>query len=469
MITKSNPKNKLQKVQQTLLITLIAFSLLSCESQEINDDLNHNNVATFTSTINKFIMDFANTRAAGNTWQKNDNIGIFAIEANQELSEQSIYNNYNNVKYINKAAGEAGNFIAVDTEILFPANDQKLDFIAYYPYTPNGSALIFPVDISIQDPQSAIDIMYATKKGHSWENPNVEFQFKHLLSTVVIQLTSDEGISLEDATITFQNAHTNANIHLVDGEVTLDTIKSSITPIIHYDATKDEITAKAILLPGENLSNLNIQIQLANDDSYSWTPDQYILKPHFTRLYKFNLTYNEIELMGSGSTIEDWEVDEDGTIHILKPDTENSSGEPTDPENENPDASDEGTRENPYTVEQAIENQGKEAWVEGYIMGYAIRESVGGGFELITDDLGAEKAEANIVLADDISESDISHMIPLEFNASNELLIEELSLKENPELLGQRVKIFCKLEKYWSGPGGRSISAYEFIEEDQQD
>ena len=390
MLTINTNHKTNTKVRLSFLITLIIFSLISCEKEELHKESNKNkNVAVFTSTINDFIIQFAQTRAVGTTWHEQDAIGIYAINAQQELNDETIFNDYSNVKYINKTAGSVGTFSATDNKIMLPVNDQAFDFIAYYPYTSEVTEFTIPIDITIQEPREDINILYATSKEHTSDEANVDFKFQRVLSSIVIQLSTKEEINLQDATITIENASTNGNLNLVDGSISVGEDKNAITPKIEYDTVKNELITIATLMPDQELSDLEIQIQLANGNNYTWTPDQYILASQVTRCYEFNLTYDDVELTSSGSTIKDWEYDRDDTVHILKPVPEDNTedtdegenpeegedpeeGDPDETEGpDDPEALGNGTQENPYTVKQAIAAGGETAWVEGYIIGYS--------------------------------------------------------------------------------------------------
>lgn len=473
--SQSNTRVRRKNIKFSFLISLIILSLISCEEEELNRESSCNeNEAIFTSTIRSFIIEFAKTRATGTNWDKQDAIGIYAIEAEQELNDETIFNDYSNVKYINKTAGSVGTFSATDNKIMLPVNDQAFDFIAYYPYTSEVTEFTIPIDIKIQEPREDINILYATSKEHTSDEANVDFKFQRVLSSIVIQLSTKEEINLQDATITIENASTNGNLNLVDGSISVGEDKNAITPKIEYDTVKNELIAIATLMPGQDLSHLNLQIQLANGNNYTWTPDQYILASQVTRCYEFNLTYDDVELTSSGSTIKDWEYDRDDTVHILKPvpkdntedtdegedpDETEDSDEPTNPDDL--EALGDGTQENPYTVKQAIAAQGETAWVEGYIIGYG--EKAFPGFKLVSDDFDTENASKNIILANDILEIDENLMIPIELNRTDQSIIDSLNLQDNEYLLYYKVKIYCDLRSYLDVPGGKFITDYELL------
>lgn len=476
--SQSNTRIRRKNIKFSFLISLIILSLISCEEEELNRESSCNeNEAIFTSTIRSFIIEFAKTRATGTNWDKQDAIGIYAIEAEQELNEESIYNGYSNIKYINTTSGEVANYSAADNKILLPVNNQTFNFISYYPYTSNITEFTIPIDITVQEPREDINIMYATSKGHTWDNSNVEFEFQRVLSSIVIHLSSKEGIELQDATITIENANTNATLNLADGEVSVGQEKNAITPKIEYDIDKNELITIATLMPDQELSDLEIQIQLANGNNYTWTPDQYILASQVTRCYEFNLTYDDVELTSSGSTIKDWEYDRDDTVHILKPvpkdnteDTDEGEypDEGEDPEEGNPDETEDpddpealgnGTQEKPYTVKQAIAAKRETAWVEGYIIGYG--KSKTPGFEFFSDGFMNAEARHSIVLADNSSETDKKLFFPIQLDLDTQAQIN-LNLRDN-DLLHRKVKIHCNLKNVYSVPGGVDVTDYEIF------
>src|SRR5690554_7493300 len=71
-------------------------------------------------------------------WESGDAIGVFAISNGEILSDSTIYNNYKNIKYINKSDGSIANFEATETAIKYPDTKEMLDFTAYYPYKDTG-------------------------------------------------------------------------------------------------------------------------------------------------------------------------------------------------------------------------------------------------------------------------------------------------------------------------------------------
>lgn len=114
-----------------------------------------------------------------------------------------------------------------------------------------------------------------------------------------------------------------------------------------------------------------------------------------------------------------------------------------------------GTKERPYTVAEAVANQGEKGnkdfvWVEAYIVG---TEKSGLSLK------GA--VETNLLIADNKEESDIENAMPAELPDNK--VRTNLNLKNNPEMYKAKVLLYGTLEDYFKGPGMKSIKDYELI------
>lgn len=284
--------------------------MLSCNDKDTITVTEQNDVeASFRTTINE-----VNTRATDTTWEVDDAIGIFALNEGEALSAESIYDGMDNIEYRNNAAGVTADFEAASTPIMFPGDGTKLDFVAYYPYTTAVTEdYLLPIDVAEQTPLSSIDVLYASAHNQNKHNPSVPLIFTHQLSQVAITLTAESGISLVDVEMILQNATTEGSMDLVDGTITLGTSQGSITPVIHMDEITNSAVATAILLPGQAMNDLNVQISLPDGKIYSWIPTESILTSNTRNRYALHLTHGKVEMVGNGAIIEDWgsgEIDE---------------------------------------------------------------------------------------------------------------------------------------------------------------
>lgn len=448
-------------VSKLILVTLFLISSCTKEDIKVPGDFSQENKeveAIFRSAISRAERQSSATRASGTIWDSGDAIGVFAVNQSETPDIYTIYNEKGNIKYITNLSGSIANFLAADEAITFPVTKEQLDFIAYYPYTSRGiiggsgseggsetgSDLSLQIDISQQLPHSNIDLMYARSTSHNIDNPEVGLTFTHSLSQLVMELTADENISLEGAGVTIHNAITQGNMNLEDGTVYLaETISGEIiTPLTVYNSAENSIIATAIILPGQDLSGTEVHIQTADGSTYNWQPDEYQLLPGVRRSYRLNLTPHSIEIKVTGSAISDWQDDPVVLIEDISPVGVIGNG----------------TKESPYTVAQAIINQGQtEVWVEGYIMGWG-KGSL--NLEVLTTTTDSNSA-TNIVLADNNTEIDTSKMIPIKFSTVENDPQKQLNLKDNNHLLGIKVKVCCNLSKEYSVPGGNEIIGFE--------
>ena len=475
-------ENFIERKARALALTLVLIfitSLSSCEEKGLDLTVENREeiAATFNTTINTPAC-----RASGTLWEAGDSIGIFAVTSGSTLSDLSIYNTYKNIKHINNTEGTIADFQAAGDAIIFPHTKDMLDFRAYYPYsatgviggtssigdtlaigewgTGSGSDFDLSIDVSQQSPLSAIDVMYASATGHNSDNPNVGLSFSHSLSQLMITVTAEEGIVLEGATVNILNAVTQGSMSLDDGIVTpsAEISGDTITPVISYDSAEDKIRATAIMLPGWNLSDAQIHIQTASGNNYIWQPGEYQLLPNIRRSYNLKLTHNTVRMITDGSTIDAWLEESNETTEEITPD--NSVA--VDPGDIGDTYTGNGIFDSPYSVAQAIANQGEtEVWVEGYMIGFAI------GVEQETYKLSINTintlALESIVLADISTEQDILKMIPIQLGTDSEAQAQ-LNLYNNSNLLGSKVKVLCNLEELFNSPGGNFITDFAIIQ-----
>lgn len=110
-----------------------------------------------------------------------------------------------------------------------------------------------------------------------------------------------------------------------------------------------------------------------------------------------------------------------------------------------------GTLERPYTVAQAIANQGETGvYVKAYIRG-----AVGNGAKLI------ESSTTNMMLAESMEEVDASKMLPVELPKG--AIRDELNLSSHPENRGRLIIVKGNLVSYFGKPGLKGTSEYKFL------
>lgn len=437
---------------------ILTAGLSSCEEKglDLYGENREDVEATFITTIRP------STRMSDDKWESGDAIGVFAISNGENLSDSSIYNNYKNIKYINKSDGSIANFEAAETAIKYPDTKEMLDFTAYYPYTDTGyigvNDFSLSVNVSQQSPHSAIDILYAKATGYNIDNPEVDLHFTHSLSQFCLNITASEDISLEGVEINIINAVTQGVMNLKDGTVTPSEISGdTIKPVINYDSLENRITATAIMIPGWNLSDAETVVQTPNGNIYTLKPDISELLPNKRIICSYKLTPKTVVVIPGGITILPWEDISEETIHEVEPD----DTEATIPAESDKSYTGDGTSDFPYSVAEAISNQGDtEVWVKGYIVGFA--DCYNSETYELSNKYVLTNSTESIVLADIPTEEDITKMLPVKFGVGSDAK-DRLNLKENEDARGREVMILCNLEEVYNSPGGNNIIDYKLI------
>ena len=133
-----------------------------------------------------------------------------------------------------------------------------------------------------------------------------------------------------------------------------------------------------------------------------------------------------------------------------------------------PAANGDGTKENPYTVEQIMsstENQ-EDVWVEGYVVGYIPDVKFEEGVYGDTPTAGSTNYSngTNMLLSSaPAGEASDVNSIPVGLSTA---VRPVLAISKNPAIYGKRVKVKGNLETYFQKRGIKSVSEYEIIGEE---
>ncbi len=296
------------KIKKTTLVLLAGLTAMVSCNENAECDFPNENKVNFSGHISAPL-----TRASNDSWEASDAIGIYALRSGEQLSKTGIYDQKENIKYITDSTVGTGEFDP-ETEsdaITFPANGDNLDFVAYYPYAQNVSDYKVAVDVSDQKNISAIDLLYAKVTGKNKQTPKVVLPFSHKLSRVIVQLQKEGEVNLTGAKVTFKGTIVDGNFNLKTEAVEKGTTKSDLTPYKNGDS------ATAILIPGQEVSDITIVITLEDGTKYEWTPAQYTLKSGKSITYVLGLKPGEEVKVDTDATIDDWENEDNqnGTVN----------------------------------------------------------------------------------------------------------------------------------------------------------
>lgn len=236
------------KMKSLLGIVLSLSILQSCQNDETN--IIQNEVNNKGITFSSIIDDAQNSRAYDTSWEANDVIGVFML-AN---SDKNVLDT--NIPYVTSKGD--GYFVSQNSPIYYP--DGAVDFIAYYPYSEAiSNHTNYPIDLSNQTKQNAIDLMTAVNlTNRELGSTQGNLQFKHLLSKLVLNLKSTSGSSLKGIKASISGLQVKGTANLSNGNITSSGEATTFSLFINEEATQ----AEAILLPQALTGNLKIKLEL---------------------------------------------------------------------------------------------------------------------------------------------------------------------------------------------------------------
>lgn len=122
-------------------------------------------------------------------------------------------------------------------------------------------------------------------------------------------------------------------------------------------------------------------------------------------------------------------------------------------EDNKPDTGD-SSKENPYTVAQAIANNSGNAWVKGYIVGWIDGQVLAEGARFNS----SATVKTNLLIADDANETDLAKCMPVQLPTGD--VRTALNLQDNPQNYKQEVILSGSLEKYFGTAGLKSVTEF---------
>lgn len=289
-----------------ILATMVAMA--SCDKN--NDVENETLEVKFTSGITATPQTRVATDNDGNsTWNVDDPIGIYMVaKGTTDVAE-----NVANIPYKATTAAASTTFTPSGaTTIYYPVNEPaKVDFIAYHPYKTAITDWDYPVDVSIQTSQTAIDLMYAratnSSTGYDKRSGNVNFAFTHKLVKLIVNVEKGDGVTGTVSEVKIHGMNTTANFDL-EGEEGL-TGKGGVAEITPFAAPAGS-KYEAILLPTDgNLDASHTMTFKVGDETYTWAMKDNIVGGGLDaeKIYIFTVTLTKYAVEAEGE-INKWEV-----------------------------------------------------------------------------------------------------------------------------------------------------------------
>lgn len=258
----------------------------------------------------------ADTKAAigATSFDTNDNVGLFLAWTEGGSAQVPIANSI-----VQNSTWQNG---SITGEQLYWQNTADVHTIyAYYPHA-DLSAGAYNVPVTIQADQQAAgiagfenaDVLYGTFSGQAQNN--VSIAMGHTMSQVTVKLQGGNGYTSGAPLPTISKVELNCpdgfilggTLALADGKIAPAAATTTATTLTAYN-DNDNDTYRAILVPGQTISQGTEFVCITTDDNttYTYTLDQDINAASNT-IYALTLNLNkgEIELTSTGLSIKQW-------------------------------------------------------------------------------------------------------------------------------------------------------------------
>lgn len=288
---------------------LSTLTLMSCTNNDDNSEWYGSEGIVFTTAIQ--------SRVSGNTWNANDEVGIYMMNAGSGIEAATAQNK----KYI---AQTNGTLTAAPGNGIYLPESGNVDFIAYYPYTTSVSGNKLAVNVSDQSKPAAIDLIYSngTKGVEATTAIPISLGFTHQLTKVTLNVTKDETIeTLNGLGVNIKGISTEGEFNLADGTLTATAGTNNKDVAMYIDAQGTTATATAIILPtaaSTDQTSLNLTFNL-NGQSFTHTiSDASIFEKGTNVSFNANLSiHNGKPVVTVGNaTISNWTEKTGGDINV---------------------------------------------------------------------------------------------------------------------------------------------------------
>lgn len=298
---------KLGKFLSMSVLSVLALGACTPNADDNSEWIDGSQPVSFISQIQG-----VKSRAANNAWDENgnDQVGIF-------VKQNGAFGDVVNKHYRVSASGALSTASASDA-IYYPENGDKVDFVAYYPYTASLSNNTYAVDVADQTSQPAIDLLYsanATNKDKTVTTP-VQLTFKHQLAKIVLNISTDGSVpSLAGLKVSINGTKTKGSFALLDGTLTTD---ANSVKEIAANVNAAGTLGEAIILPVDGLTGGEITFTLGSETKTWSIPAGQIYAGGSQYTYPVTIKKEggQISVAFGNATIDDWTPVAFGNIDI---------------------------------------------------------------------------------------------------------------------------------------------------------
>lgn len=174
---------------------LVCLLSTACVNNIIGEDAQPGNIP-MTFSVKE--ISSTSTKVSGNSFDKEDEIGLFATFSDVDIDQDRYIDN---LRLISNGNSE----LIPEREIFYPEGNAELDIVAYYPYDKGGiEAGSSYLPVSVQSNQSSAanlstsDFLMAQVKEVNGSEEPIELEFEHKLTKIEIALSVSEGEDIND-------------------------------------------------------------------------------------------------------------------------------------------------------------------------------------------------------------------------------------------------------------------------------
>lgn len=279
---------------------LSSLALVSCTDNDENSEWTGSEGVVFTTSIQ--------SRVSGNSWNANDEVGIFMTPNGSEIASATAANK----KYL---AQTNGSLVAAPGEGVYLPATGKVDFIAYYPYSNALSGNVMDVNVADQSKPGAIDLLYSneTKGVEAANGKTIALKFVRKMSKLTLNMTKDETIeSFEGLKVEMKGIATEGKFDLANGTVKATDGKNTQAVAMNIGNVEAHTAmATAIILPtaaATDQTKMDLTFTLAGKTFTHSIADLTAFEAGKNVTFKATLSVNNgkpVVTVGN-ATIEDW-------------------------------------------------------------------------------------------------------------------------------------------------------------------
>ena len=279
---------------------LSSLALVSCTDNDENSEWTGSEGVVFTTSIQ--------SRVSGNSWNANDEVGIFMTPNGSEIASATAANK----KYL---AQTNGSLVAAPGEGVYLPATGKVDFIAYYPYSNALSGNVMDVNVADQSKPGAIDLLYSneTKGVEAANGKTIALKFVRKMSKITLDMTKDETIeSFEGLKVEMKGIATEGKFDLANGTVKATDGKNTQAVAMNIGNVEAHTAmATAIILPtaaATDQTKMDLTFTLAGKTFTYSIADLTAFEAGKNVTFKATLSVNNgkpVVTVGN-ATIEDW-------------------------------------------------------------------------------------------------------------------------------------------------------------------